>query len=533
MIIQCDNCKTRFKLADEKLKPSGVKVRCTSCKQVFTVSPPTPASEPETPPPTPETPVSPPAAENESPEISDEQGMDFGSFDMDEGSDSEPNGDLPDQSGQPTEEEETPDDEFGAFDMESDEIDEDSFASFDETGSDDIADSDLSLDGLDEELNPSPTQEEPTDDFDFDEGFEDFEGGDETSSEATDDFSFDDEDASFDSDVSIGGDLGTTFDMDDAGEEPLPDLDGAFDEDDAFATDDEAASIEFDMDESSPGEESDAFDDTDAFDFSNGEDSDEGFDAFGSDESDEMQDGDEFSFDDNDFDTGLEIETTEKSAEETVENPVSEPELPQQQFEEKAFQPKAEASSAPVTQKRKTSKGAVFLLFIILIGGGGYGGLGWFYQTYDPMELYTRVQEQFVGKPQVDPNSQLAIGNLSSYFVDNKTSGTLFVIEGIITNSYSLPRSAISVKGTVYDEQGKALREQIVFCGNQIERDKLATLSFNKIEESMNNQFGELLSNLNLKPGQKVPFTIVFKNLPQKVAEYSVIVADSRPGSND
>jgi predicted Zn finger-like uncharacterized protein len=37
MIVQCDHCKTKFNLPDEKLKPGGVKIRCTRCKEIFEV----------------------------------------------------------------------------------------------------------------------------------------------------------------------------------------------------------------------------------------------------------------------------------------------------------------------------------------------------------------------------------------------------------------------------------------------------------------------------------------------------------------
>ena len=40
MVIQCSSCDTRFKIADDKLKAGGVKVRCSKCKEVFTVQPP-------------------------------------------------------------------------------------------------------------------------------------------------------------------------------------------------------------------------------------------------------------------------------------------------------------------------------------------------------------------------------------------------------------------------------------------------------------------------------------------------------------
>ena len=42
MIIQCDSCQTRFRIADEKVKPGGSKVRCSRCKEIFTIFPPPP-----------------------------------------------------------------------------------------------------------------------------------------------------------------------------------------------------------------------------------------------------------------------------------------------------------------------------------------------------------------------------------------------------------------------------------------------------------------------------------------------------------
>ena len=39
MIIQCDECKTKFKLDDSKVKPEGVKVKCKKCNHVFFVFP--------------------------------------------------------------------------------------------------------------------------------------------------------------------------------------------------------------------------------------------------------------------------------------------------------------------------------------------------------------------------------------------------------------------------------------------------------------------------------------------------------------
>jgi len=39
MIIQCENCETKFDLDPSRIKPEGSKVRCAVCKHVFVVSP--------------------------------------------------------------------------------------------------------------------------------------------------------------------------------------------------------------------------------------------------------------------------------------------------------------------------------------------------------------------------------------------------------------------------------------------------------------------------------------------------------------
>ncbi len=49
MIIDCIKCSTSFNLDESLLKPTGSKVRCSKCAEVFVAYPPTPPEEPETP----------------------------------------------------------------------------------------------------------------------------------------------------------------------------------------------------------------------------------------------------------------------------------------------------------------------------------------------------------------------------------------------------------------------------------------------------------------------------------------------------
>lgn len=47
MIVECSHCQTKFNLPDDKIKPGGVKIRCTRCKNVFDVSPASAAPQPD------------------------------------------------------------------------------------------------------------------------------------------------------------------------------------------------------------------------------------------------------------------------------------------------------------------------------------------------------------------------------------------------------------------------------------------------------------------------------------------------------
>lgn len=47
MIIQCDQCNTKFRLDDAKVPDNGVKVRCAKCKNIFLVQKEVPPEEPD------------------------------------------------------------------------------------------------------------------------------------------------------------------------------------------------------------------------------------------------------------------------------------------------------------------------------------------------------------------------------------------------------------------------------------------------------------------------------------------------------
>ncbi len=54
MIVECEICQTKYNIEDSKITPLGVRVRCSKCKHVFSVRPPSPSPPPPPPPRTPE-----------------------------------------------------------------------------------------------------------------------------------------------------------------------------------------------------------------------------------------------------------------------------------------------------------------------------------------------------------------------------------------------------------------------------------------------------------------------------------------------
>ncbi|NIQ97809.1 MAG: DUF3426 domain-containing protein, partial [Desulfuromonadales bacterium] len=172
----------------------------------------------------------------------------------------------------------------------------------------------------------------------------------------------------------------------------------------------------------------------------------------------------------------------------------------------------------------------VFLLLVVLLGGVGYlywqqGAVG--LPAVD--DLISRLISSVGGEPQTE--GSLEIAEQSGRYVTNRLAGTLLVIEGRTINGYPSNRANLRVQAVLYDAGGRALRKQNAYCGNRLTDEQLRNLPFAKIEESMNNAFGEALSNTDVPPGKGLPFTVVFRDLPENLDSFSVDGLDSQPAS--
>ena len=168
------------------------------------------------------------------------------------------------------------------------------------------------------------------------------------------------------------------------------------------------------------------------------------------------------------------------------------------------------------------------VLLLVLCGAGGY-----LYMSGDGERLVNQAIMKIKGEKPAGPVAQMiSFGNIVTSYVNNREAGQLLVVQGMVTNNFPASRSAIAVKGLLLDGAGKVVQQQTVFCGNYLSEEKLRTLNYAAIEESMGNQFGDSLSNMNVKPGASLKFTIVFRNVPAEIANINFEAVDSKPGSN-
>ena len=128
---------------------------------------------------------------------------------------------------------------------------------------------------------------------------------------------------------------------------------------------------------------------------------------------------------------------------------------------------------------------------------------------------------------EVPEEGRITIKNPLASFHQNTEAGELFVVTGEAVNSFRKARASIQVKVSIFDKSGKVLLQKTAYCGNRLSAEQLGTLPMAKIESIMNNQFGDSLSNLGVKPDQSIGFVVAVANVPKEAADFGVEVVGS------
>ncbi|UCD86166.1 MAG: zinc-ribbon domain-containing protein [Deltaproteobacteria bacterium] len=232
---------------------------------------------------------------------------------------------------------------------------------------------------------------------------------------------------------------------------------------------------------------------------------------------------------------GIEFDSTDEPPPEVDMPPArEEPAFPPAPVDE--VPPKKKAPAPPkfiappkkVKRRGEGSPASRIILILLFSGALLYGG---FFTWQHRGELLGIGGSGPSGVGEVS-GGNIEISITRKYFIPRTIRGqSLFVIEGKATNNYSSSRSFIRVKGFVYNYKGEQMMTEEVYAGNVIPEKDLRNLSHNQIKDILNNKFGELGSNMDVRPDSSVDFVIVFVDLPGEVAECEVKVSDSQAGS--
>ena len=117
-----------------------------------------------------------------------------------------------------------------------------------------------------------------------------------------------------------------------------------------------------------------------------------------------------------------------------------------------------------------------------------------------------------------------------AYFLENANAGHIFVIEGTVVNESARPVSFVLLEGKLYYSDNRVAQIQRCFCSNPLRRDQLIKFSTVQIQDRMMNREGDNLSNLRILPKARVPFMLIFYNLPELegLGDYSFEVISAK-----
>jgi len=177
--------------------------------------------------------------------------------------------------------------------------------------------------------------------------------------------------------------------------------------------------------------------------------------------------------------------------------------------------------SEPVVRKKASSPLALSKIIVIavavlaVLGFVIYKYVG--KQSKPASSAESSVQQSDSPSIRLNPQTQ-------AFFIENVNVGQILVVQGETINDSKSPVSFILLEGRVIGVNGKALLSQRFYAGNLFTKEELAQLPVDKIQERMMRREGESLSNVRVKPGDKVPFMVVFYNLPpiDELSDYAV-----------
>jgi hypothetical protein len=183
------------------------------------------------------------------------------------------------------------------------------------------------------------------------------------------------------------------------------------------------------------------------------------------------------------------------------------------------------------TQKRSRKRHLlpVLLVIVLILIGAAAAIFLWAPEIIpDSLSMLKPAEKQEITDMGV---RRLSFKSVTGSFVDSENSGNLFVIRGEITNDYPKSRSFILIKGSILDDKSQVVKRKLAYAGNNFKEEEIKSLPLEKINKAMKNRYGMGRENVDMAPGAKIAFTIVFEDLPKNLSEFTVEAVSSSPGT--
>ncbi|MHB8766649.1 MAG: DUF3426 domain-containing protein [Deferrisomatales bacterium] len=187
-----------------------------------------------------------------------------------------------------------------------------------------------------------------------------------------------------------------------------------------------------------------------------------------------------------------------------------------------------EPSPSPVLARDRSRSPLFWIVVVAALGTAGYTG----YNALNHPEAFTLFSPQALrGLWQSrQMEARLGVEALKGFYRDLPGSRKAFVIRGEVVNRSTAPQGLIRVQGNLFGADGQGLDSKEVYCGNVLTDAELATLPPDAVEGRLQNEVGEALSNVDISPGGRVPFMVVFLSAPAGVEKFNVSVTAARSG---
>ena len=155
--------------------------------------------------------------------------------------------------------------------------------------------------------------------------------------------------------------------------------------------------------------------------------------------------------------------------------------------------------------------------------------------TFDPARFDRARLAVLLGPPPAAPEvAGLAIRPQDGGFLDTAPGRPrIFVANAVAVNAGSAPRGYLEVRGRLRDTAGTALVEATVPCGNSFREDQLRGFRSGDELRRAYLPVGDRMSNARVEPGAAIPCTVVFFDAPPAatVADFELEIVAAKPAS--